>query len=196
MSRENLTSSSRYLKALEVVLALHQNQYRKGTDIPYATHLMSVSALVIEAGGDEDEAIAALFHDAVEDQGGEVTHSMIRDEFGDNVADIVMGCTDSIEEVGAEKAPWAERKTQYLDHLKTASRSIRLVSNADKLHNARSILTDYYLIGHEIWSRFSQPKEKTLWYYRSLADEFNRNPSSLRLSKELDKVVSELEACA
>jgi (p)ppGpp synthase/HD superfamily hydrolase len=194
MNKEQKTHEmKRFSDALSLATELHAEQTRKGTDIPYISHLIAVASLVMEAGGNEDEYIAALLHDAVEDQGGTSTLRKITELFGKEVADIVMGCTDDMPEIGQEKRPWMDRKTAYIEHLKTASMSIRLVSNADKLHNARAILSDYNEIGEDIWKRFSQPKDKTLWYYRALADEFARNPASTRLSKELNTVVSILE---
>ena len=148
--------------------------------------------LVIEHGGDEDEAIAALLHDAIEDQGGPKAREEIRRRFGDRVTEIVDGCTDS-ETV--PKPPWKERKLAYIAHLAGASASVRLVSAADKLHNARSILIDYRGLGEEIWQRFQDRKTGTLWYYRSVLDVLSQSGKT-PLVAELDRVVRELEQLA
>jgi (p)ppGpp synthase/HD superfamily hydrolase len=182
----------RYLEAFAFAARLHQEQRRKGADIPYLSHLMSVSALVLEDGGDEDEAIAALLHDAVEDQGGPPTLEAIRARFGDRVARIVDGCTDSDT---VPKPPWRARKERYLDHLRHAEADVRRVSAADKLHNARSILTDYRRIGDAVFGRFTAGKDETLWYYRSLVAAFQETGGG-RLADELARVVDELESAA
>ena len=136
--------SRRYAEAFAYASALHARQVRKGTNVPYLSHLMSVSALVLEDGGDEDEAIAGLLHDAVEDQGGRPTLEEIERRFGEKVARIVLACSDSETE---PKPPWRERKERYVAHIRHAEADVRRVSSADKLHNARSILADYRVIG-------------------------------------------------
>jgi (p)ppGpp synthase/HD superfamily hydrolase len=166
----------------------HAGQTRKQTSIPYLSHLMAVASLVLEAGGDEDLAIAALLHDVVEDCGGEPTLRDIEKKFGSRVAKIVEGCTDTVED---PKPLWRKRKEDYLRELKDADSDTRLVSAADKLHNARSILTDYRQHGETIWSRFNGRKDGTLWYYRALRDEFQRTPN--RLTDELEIAVAGLE---
>jgi (p)ppGpp synthase/HD superfamily hydrolase len=146
----------------------------------------------MESGGDQDETIAALLHDAVEDCGGRPILNEIRSRFGDRVAGIVDGCTDAYTE---PKPPWKARKEQYLSHLEDASESILLVSNADKLHNARAILNDYREIGEQLWERFNAERDETLWYYRELSILFARRRPS-RLSEELEGVIAELmEIC-
>lgn len=182
----------RFADAFSYASVLHARQTRKGTDIPYLSHLMSVSALVLEDGGDEDEAIAGLLHDAVEDQGGEPTLVEIRRLFGDKVARIVDGCTDSVV---VPKPPWRERKERYVAHIRRAAADVRRVSSADKLHNARSILADFRALGDDLWGRFTASKGDTLWYYRSLVESF-RYAGGGRLVDELDLVVSELERLA
>jgi (p)ppGpp synthase/HD superfamily hydrolase len=134
--KPNLSSSERFRSALDYATTLHATQYRKGTDIPYISHLYSVAALVMEAEGTEDEVIGALLHDAAEDQGGQEVLDTIRDRFGNKAADIVAGCTDDMPGKGEAKKPWWERKQAYIAHLQDSSHSVRLVSNADKLHNA------------------------------------------------------------
>ena len=184
--------TSRFEQALVFAAQLHKDQRRKGSGVPYVSHLLAVAALVIEHGGDEDEAIAALLHDAIEDQGGPKAREEIRRRFGDRVTEIVDGCTDS-ETV--PKPPWKERKLAYIAHLAGASASVRLVSAADKLHNARSILIDYRGLGEEIWQRFQGRKTGTLWYYRSVLDVLSQSGKT-PLVAELDRVVRELEQLA
>jgi (p)ppGpp synthase/HD superfamily hydrolase len=169
---------------------LHRDQYRKGTRVPYITHLLAVAAIVGENGGTENEVVAALLHDAPEDQGGEATLEDIRARFGDEVAEIVAGCTDTYAD---PKPPWRERKENYVAHLTGASDSVRLVSAADKLHNARTVLADYRALGENLWDRFNGGREGTLWYYRAIVDSFG---SGGLLVEELDRVVTELERLA
>ena len=181
--------SARFEEALPFAARLHRDQVRKGTGIPYVSHLLGVAGIVLEHGGTEDEAIAALLHDAVEDQGGAPTLETIRQRFGDAVAAIVSGCTDTDE---TPKPPWRKRKDEYVAHLASASPSVRLVSAADKLHNARTILADHRRHGDAVWSRFSGGKDGTLWYYRALVEAF-RSHGATPLVEELDRVVSDLE---
>lgn len=179
----------RFESALIYALKMHSKQKRKGTQIPYIAHLLAVASLVMEDGGDEDQVIAALLHDAPEDQGGLVTLAEIRAKFGEHVADIVRGCTDSFE---TPKPPWRERKEAYLMHLPEATPEVRRVSLADKLHNTRSILNDLQR-GESIWGRFSGGKTGTLWYYRSLADIFQSTTIS-PMAAELGRVVARIES--
>lgn len=181
--------TSRFEDALVFAHQLHASQTRKGTSIPYIAHLLAVTALVIADGGDEDQAIAALLHDAVEDQGGLKTLQLIRSRFGERVAVIVDGCTDAY---GSPKPPWRERKERYLEHLKHASPEVQRVSLADKLHNARSILRDLRQNGEDIWSRFNGGKSGTLWYYHSLVLIFQQQVDS-PMVEELALVVGEIE---
>jgi (p)ppGpp synthase/HD superfamily hydrolase len=187
----------RYNEALEYTAWLHRNQIRKGTEIPYISHLVAVSMIALEYGANEDEAIAALLHDAVEDQGGLPTLVAIRQKFGEPVAAIVEGCTDSTADTskGETKLPWKERKLNYIAHIAEASPSVRLVSTADKLHNAMSILKDYRELGDDLWSRFKGGKTGTLWYYRALVDAFEKVESTL-LTQKSNQVVTELEQLA
>ena len=178
----------KFERALLHASRLHRDQIRKGTNVPYITHLLAVASIVGENGGTEDEVVAALLHDAPEDQGGEVTLREIRARFGDKVAEIVDGCTDTYQD---PKPPWRGRKERYLDHLAHASGSVRLVSSADKLHNARSVLADYRILGEDLWTRFTGKKEGTLWYYRAIADTLQGDGP---VAEELDRVVSEIEA--
>ena len=170
---------------------VHQNQRRKGTGIPYIAHILGVAALAIEYGAGEDEAIGALLHDAAEDGGGEATLAEIRARFGDAVADIVLGCSDSLVEDPEDKLPWRERKENYLAHLENASTSVCLVSAADKLHNVRSIMRDYREHGEDIWERFQGRRDGTLWYYETVADTLVRRYRT-ELSRDLQDAVDEL----
>lgn len=185
----------RFDEALLWAHTLHRAQRRKGSETPYIAHLLGVSSLVIEHGGDEDEAIAALLHDAIEDQG--VTEALIAERMGAGVATIVAGCTDADV---IPKPPWEDRKRAYLAHLVDAAPSVLLVSSADKLYNARTILSDHRQVGDEVFRRFTAPKERTLWYYRGLvtayraAANFTVRPGTPRLVAELDDVVAALEA--
>jgi len=180
--------TNRFQAALDLSFELHQDQKRKGSGEPYFTHLMSVSALVLENGGTENQAIAALLHDAVEDQGGLPTLERIRGEFGEEVAEIVDGCTDAYTQ---PKLPWKERKHKYLEKLKTAPDTILLVSLSDKVHNARSILRDFQKEGDVIWERFKGGKSGTLRYYQSLANIFDESSFSF-LKQELRQIVEEI----
>ena len=179
----------RFDEALQLAADLHRKQFRKGTGTPYMAHLLGVASLVLEDGGDEDQAIAALLHDAAEDQGGRNILEEIRARFGDRVATIVDGCTDTYE---VPKPAWRRRKEDYLEHLRSVPSSVRLVSLADKLQNARSILTDLNRSGEKVWLRFNGGKEGTLWYYRSLVKVFQELDTSI-LVDELSQVVKSIE---
>ena len=181
--------SPRFRTAFEFASVKHGGQTRKGKLVPYIAHLMSVSAIVLESGGDEDCAIAALLHDVVEDCGGMPALVEIRERFGAKVARIVEGCTDSFTD---PKPPWRQRKKDYLARLETEDEETRLVSASDKLDNARAILLDYRDVGEILWQRFQGGREGTLWYYRALADEFNRQGTS-RVAAELARIVGEIE---
>ena len=178
-------------EALAYAAELHRNQTRKGGDIPYLGHLLSVASLVIEAGGSQTQAIAALLHDAAEDQGGQQTLAEIGRKFGPEVADIVAQCSDTFEE---PKPPWQERKERYVEHLGEASEDTMLVSLADKLDNARAILRGFREHGDELWQRFSvHDPQKHLWYYKSLLKVYEQRNTTW-LVTELRRVLDELEA--
>ncbi len=181
--------TSHFTDALKYATRIHATQTRKGSGVPYISHLLAVCALVLEHGGDEEQAIAALLHDAAEDQGGLDTVEEIRIRFGSRVARMVTELSDALE---TPKPPWRKRKETYLAHLPHAPADTLLVSLADKVHNARTILADHQQIGGEIWRRFNQGREGTLWYYRSLADLFPTLYPGI-LANELKRVVSELE---
>jgi (p)ppGpp synthase/HD superfamily hydrolase len=179
----------RFLRAFEFATEKHAGQTRKASTIPYIAHLMGVASLVLEFGGDEDLAIAALLHDVVEDCGGAPMLKEVRQRFGNRVAKVVDGCTDANT---IPKPPWRERKERYIRHLKDADAETRVVSAADKLNNVRSILADYREVGEAIWERFNGGRDGTLWYYGALLDEFRRRKPN-RLIREFDLAVKELE---
>jgi (p)ppGpp synthase/HD superfamily hydrolase len=155
-----------FVDAIQYAIEKHGRQTRKGSDIPYLGHLLSVAGLVVDADGTETQAIAALLHDAAEDQGGEATLAEIREKFGTEVAAIVDECSDTFE---TPKPPWRERKENYIRHLPGASDDAILVSLADKLHNARALLRNFRDVGDKLWGRFNeQDPQEHLWYYRSL----------------------------
>lgn len=170
--------SERFTQAVDYAREAHASQTRKGTSIPYIAHLLGVASLVLDYGGDEDQVIAALLHDTIEDQG---THHepLIRMEFGDRVADIVLACTDGTLEgkiaaatPEAKRADWTRRKEHYLAHLADAPDDVLLVSGCDKLHNARAIVSDLRQIGHAVFARFTGKRDGMLWYYREIARVF------------------------
>lgn len=160
--------TQRYADAVAYTSALHASQARKSTSIPYVSHLLGVSSLILEAGGDEDMAIAGLLHDGPEDQGGQKVLDEIRERFGVRVANIVMGCTDSLAEDPEDKADWRERKEDYIAHLKEVDDDALTVSLADKLHNARAIVSDLMITGPTTWDRFNASREDILWYYNEI----------------------------
>jgi (p)ppGpp synthase/HD superfamily hydrolase len=158
-------------EALDYVAEAHNGQLRKGSATPYLAHLLGVASLVLEYGGDEEQAIAGLMHDVIEDC-GEPHRAEVRARFGDRVANIVEGCTDGVPDATGQKAPWGERKEAYLSHLKDAPDDTLLVSACDKLHNARAIAADVRSIGEEVFDRFKAGREGTLWYYDELLNIF------------------------
>lgn len=183
--------SERLSQALALAIEAHNGQFRKETTIPYIAHPMAVASIALEYGADEDQAMAALLHDAVED-GGANYAEIIRSKFGDRVADIVNGCTDGVPDNNGIKPPWKQRKESYIAHLKSAPDDVLLVSGSDKLHNARAIVSDLQNIGVRVFDRFSSSKEQTLWYYQSLADIFKtRNTPT---AKALSETVAQMHA--
>ena len=186
------SDSPRFLDALAYASTLHAGQVRKATSIPYISHLLSVAGIAIEHGADEDEAIAALLHDAPEDCGGLPVLEEIRARFGERVAGIVAACSDTFE---TPKPSWVERKVRYIAHVRAASPSVRLVSMSDKLHNARAILADYRQVGDAVFARFKRGESHSvMWYYRRLSDEFDAADAASPLAQELGRVVAELES--
>lgn len=184
--------TGRFIRALGYAARLHAHQTRKGKDHPYIGHLLGVASLVIEHGGDEDQAIAALLHDAVEDQGGLPRLAEIHRKFGARVARIVDGCTDAYSD---PKPEWLLRKQAYIERIRREPAEIQLVSAADKLHNAREVLADLRREGDSVWERFKGKKEGTLWYYRQMVNALNESGRT-PLVDELDRVVSKLERLA
>jgi (p)ppGpp synthase/HD superfamily hydrolase len=187
----------RFTDAVDMARTVHDGDVRKGTNIPYLAHLLAVAAIVLEHGGNEDDAIAALLHDAAEDHGGTKQIESIRKAFGDDVADIVEACSDTLVENRRDKEPWWDRKVTYLDRLHVEPERAVLVSAADKVHNARTILTDYRQLGDQLWSRFNQDSGRvgTLWYYDRLSKVISRRLEGLpaeALAAELRSVVDEL----
>jgi (p)ppGpp synthase/HD superfamily hydrolase len=184
--------SPKFRKALDYAARVHGRQIRKKTSRPYIGHLLNVASLVIEYGGDEEMTIAALLHDAVEDQGGLPRLRDIRKKFGKRVAHIVDGCTDS---VAHPKPPWLERKRAYVNRIKDESPEVLLVSAADKLSNVRETIHDARTQGATVFERFAGKKEGALWYYHALAEEFRKKGSNA-LFDELARAVNELETAA
>ena len=185
--------SLRFEQALTYACTLHSGQTRKGTDIPYISHLLSVVGLALEHGADEDVAIAAVLHDAVEDAGGKPRLEDIRYRFGTRVAQIVDDCTDAYV---TPKPDWRERKETYIAHLTQASPDGLLVSCCDKLHNARSIVSDLREHGEKLWGRFKGGKKGTLWYYQALVAAYKRHGAPLRLANELERTVAQMKELA
>jgi (p)ppGpp synthase/HD superfamily hydrolase len=181
--------SRQFEKALTYATRIHGGQLRKKTRIPYIAHILGVSAIAMEYGANETEAIAALLHDAVEDCGGARRLRDIERKFGKDVARIVEGCTDTDQ---TPKPPWLERKKAYVTHVRHAPMPTKLVSASDKLHNVRAILMDYRKEGERLWSRFNRGKQGALWYYRALVNAFDGKRIQ-PLVQELDRTLTELE---
>jgi len=181
-----------FAQAVAYAVELHRHQARKGTAIPYLTHLVAVCSLVLEDGGTEDEAIAALLHDGPEDQGGEPILAEIRGRFGDEVATIVDGLSDSLTAVGTRKEAWRPRKERYLRRLANEPESVLRVSLADKLHNARSISVDVAAEGETVWDRFHAGRTDQAWYFTSLLAIFERRLPTSRNLPEFRAIVGDL----
>jgi (p)ppGpp synthase/HD superfamily hydrolase len=179
--------------ALSIALQAHPGETRKGTRIPYVSHLLAVAAIALEHGADEDQAMAALLHDAIED-GGARYAPLIRQQCGDRVADMVEGCTDGVPNEKGVKEEWKTRKLRYLAHLTEASSDVLMVSGADKLHNACSIVEDQLRTGAEVFDRFNASKEETLWYYQSLAQVFTLRGAPV--ARVLNETVQRMVALA
>ena len=190
MLRSLMKLSEKFEEALVYATQAHGNQMRKKTGIPFVAHILGVTAIALEYGASETEAISALLHDTVEDCGGADRLRDIRKKFGDDVAGIVDGCTDTYE---TPKPPWLERKRAYIEHLKDSDSSTRLVSASDKLHNTRAILAELRRHGTDVFDRFGGKKDGTLWYYRTLVTAFREHGNHTDLIGELDRVVTEIE---
>lgn len=196
LTRELKPLSSRFDHALLFASQVHRYQDRKKTGIPYLSHLLGVASIVLDYGGDEDMGIAALLHDAAEDHGGRPMLHTIEQMFGPRVAKIVDGCTDSYGDEKSKKPKWYPRKLRYLRRVRSEDAETRFVSAADKLYNTRAVLRDLRQSGESAFERFSAPKVKVLWYYRSLVREFRAagvTPMLKPLLDDLDRVVTELE---
>jgi len=186
--------SSRFSEALLYAAELHAAQQRKVSGEPYLAHLLGAASIVLDYGGNEDEAIAALLHDAIEDQGGPAARAEIHRRFGEQVAAIVEGCTDTDV---FPKPPWRQRKVAFLERLRAAPPSVRLVVAADKLHNLRALAREYRRQGESLWKHFQGGREGTLWYHRSVAEILQSGGNDLlvgelqRTREELERLVSE-----
>lgn len=198
---DNTRLSDRLAAAFDFALELHRDQSRKRSRadkrrplVPYISHLMAVCSLVLEHGGDEDEAVAALLHDGPEDQGGRATLEEVRDRFGDRVAQIVEDCSDNLDN---PKRPWLRRKESFVALLETGSpsESTYLVSLADKVHNVRSVASDYRILGEDLWEAFHGGRDGKLWYYRTLLEIYRQQapPRCQPLVDELERAFTELE---
>lgn len=185
----------RFVEAVALACRWHGRHVRKGGDSTYVAHLLGVASLILEHGGDEDQAIAGMLHDAIEDaghlvgaEGGAVSGAQVAAEigkrFGDRVLRLVVGCTDT--ETPEEKEPWELRKRRYLDHVRAADPDVLLVSLADKVHNARSLAVDHDSVGERLWERFTGSREQTQWYYTSLAGVFRERLGDVPLVRELE----------
>jgi (p)ppGpp synthase/HD superfamily hydrolase len=181
--------SDRFFDAVRYAGEAHAGQFRKGTNVPYIGHLLGVASIVIDAGGDEDEAIAALLHDTAEDSGGRARLDDIRVRFGDRVARIVEACTDAWE---IPKKPWIDRKRAYVEHASVLKPDELRVSAADKVHNAYAILRDLRLHGDTIWTRFNAPSADVIWYYEALVRAY-RTAGGGPLVEELARIVRGIE---
>ncbi len=194
MDKANSVATKRFLDALHYTVVLHGNDVRKGTSVPYVAHLFGVCALVLLDGGTEDEAIAALLHDALEDHPKETSREFIAKHFGDKVLTIVEACTDTPSDYkGGPKPPWRLRKTTYLEHVAKAKPEELCVALADKLDNVRSVLADYRQKRESLWARFNAGREDQLWFFRSLVQEFKGAGAGGFLIEEFERTVAELE---
>lgn len=184
--------SSRYADALLYTASLHQNQERKVSGVPYIAHLLRVSGIALEYGATEDEAIAALLHDAIEDQGGDATRQEILRRFGPTVVAIVDGCSDADT---TPKPPWRARKESHVEHLRQAEPSVRLVVAADKLDNLRSLVREYRRRGESLWEFFHGRRDGTLWYYQAMLEAL-ASGGVTPLVEELQRTMQELQRLA
>jgi GTP pyrophosphokinase len=190
-----MARSKDFESALKYASRLHAEQPRKGSGAPYISHLLAVAAIALEHGATEKEAIAALLHDAVEDQGGQETLDKIRRRYGKRVARIVAACSDTDQ---SPKPPWRERKEAYVERLRSEPYSVRLVVAADKLHNARDLLSSYRVQGNDLWSQFTGDRDGTLWYYRAVVAALTEaaKPEEHQLNaiiEEIDRTLAALQ---
>jgi (p)ppGpp synthase/HD superfamily hydrolase len=200
MAQQNSLSSTTpklsrtFADALGFAFDVHRMQTKKGTQVPYISHLLEVAGLVLSYGGDEDEGIAALLHDAVEDHSDKVSFETIGKRFGTRVAAIVESCSDTSV---FPKPPWRGRKEKYIAHLRDAGEEVLIVAAADKLANIRAVMKDYRGEGEEVWSRFNAGKSDQLWYYRTVTQTIRDKATGTRvepLAEELGRALQELES--
>jgi len=182
--------TSKFSRAVSLAIEAHDGVFRKGTTVPYISHPLAVASIALEYGADEDQAIAAVLHDTIED-GGEKYVSLIEEQFGHRLLFLVEGCTDGVPDGQGKKTDWHDRKRSYLMHLEQAHDDILLISGSDKLHNARAIVSDLKLVGQIVFERFSTKKEGTLWYYESLADIFDARvaPMGKRIRETVEEMI-------
>lgn len=186
--------SSRFADALAFAFEVHREQTKKGSSVSYISHLLEVTGTVLTYGGDEDEAIAALLHDSVEDHSDIVSFASLSKRFGARVAAIVESCSDTSV---SPKPPWKSRKQHYIEHLHSADESVMIVSAADKLSNARAVIKDFRELGDRVWTRFNAGKDDQLWYYRSVTVVLMQRGQGTRvqpLIEELSRAVRKLES--
>lgn len=186
--------SIQYYRAFEYANQWHRDQARKSTTLPYILHPMGVASLVLEAGGDEEQAIAALLHDVPEDCGGEARLTEILEMFGPRVEAMVRGCSDSLVAEKEDKAPWRERKQAHIDHVATAHMDTLIVTAADKTHNGRAIATDLQTIGNEVWDRFNASREDIIWYYSTFYTELEKRGVTPALLNPLRTAIEVMKA--
>lgn len=185
--------SIQYYRAFEYANQWHRDQARKSTTLPYILHPMGVASLVLEAGGDEEQAIAALLHDVPEDCGGEIRLAEILDIFGPRVERMVRGCSDSLVAEREDKAPWRQRKQAHIDHVATADMDTLIVTAADKVHNGRAIATDLQTIGSAVWDRFNASREDIIWYYSTFFSELHKREVTPALLNPLRTAIAIME---
>jgi len=191
---EPIILGDKFDRALALASKLHRHQKRKGSEVPYISHLMGVAALVLEDDGDEEEAIAGLLHDALEDCAEDISGEDLEEQFGPRVRELVEACTDTpLDFEGGRKPDWKARKDAYIARIASGEMSLR-VSLADKVHNVRCLLRDHRLEGAAVWERFSADKDETLWFYRALAVAYRAGGAEGFLIEELERTVAEIEA--
>lgn len=185
---------NRFRDALQWAAQLHEDQNRKGGDVPYVAHLLGVAAIVLEHGGDEDIAIAALLHDALEDQAHKIDEGEIQRRFGASVERFVIECSDGTPEEQLDRSHdrWFARKKKYIADIATKSDGALMVSMADKLYNVRSMVEDYRAQGDTIWNRFTTGRDGNLWYYAAMVDAYEKRVGRTRLWGELARTVAEM----
>ncbi len=191
MNSTTIQLSARFSTAFALALTAHEGQIRKGGVIPYISHPMAVAAIALEFGATEHQAIAALLHDVIEDGGAQYL-DIIKNQFGDEVLALVLACTDAIPDGNGDKPDWKSRKLAYLEHLRQVSDAALLVSGADKLHNARSIVKDLVLEGNRVFERFTGDRNDILWYYRELSRIFSERQAPMAgfIAYEVERMIS------